>query len=225
VKLQVQMHFLITAGGTREYIDPVRFISNASSGRMGYALARAAQKAGHKVTLISASDLQPPVGMEFVGVDSAAEMFKAVKSYFDKCDCLIMAAAVSDYTPIRPAKSKIKGSRRSLTVKLKPTADILKWAGEHKEVKSKKAKGKRKIVIGFALEDKKLRERAEKKLKEKNLDMIIANAPAAICAERSTVQIKMPDSGWSKLEKASKTIIARRIIVEVERTANKRSGR
>jgi len=93
------MHFLITAGGTREYIDPVRFISNASSGRMGYALARAAQKAGHRVTLISASDLQPPVGVEFVGVDSAAEMFKAVKKFFAKCDCLIMAAAVADYTP------------------------------------------------------------------------------------------------------------------------------
>ncbi|MHC4791259.1 MAG: phosphopantothenoylcysteine decarboxylase, partial [Planctomycetota bacterium] len=88
------MHFLITVGGTREYIDPVRFITNASSGRMGYALSRAADKAGHKVTLISASDLQPPVGVEFVGVSSAAEMFSAVKKYFSKCDCLIMAAAV-----------------------------------------------------------------------------------------------------------------------------------
>jgi len=211
------MRFLITAGGTREYIDPVRFISNASSGRMGYALARAAQEAGHEVTLISASDLQSAVGVEFVGVDSAAEMFKAVKSFFDKCDCLIMAAAVSDYTPVRPAKSKIKKSGKSLTIKVKPTADILKWAGEHKK--------RNQIVIGFALEDKKLRERAEKKLKEKNVDMIIANTPSAIGAERPTVQIKMPDSGWSKIKKASKSTIARRIIMKVERTATKRSGR
>jgi len=210
------MRFLITAGGTREYIDPVRFISNASSGQMGYALARAAQEAGHKVTLISASDLQPAVGVEFVGVDSAAEMFKAVKSFFDKCDCLIMAAAVSDYTPVRPAKSKIKRSGKSLTLKLKPTADILKWAGRHK---------KNQIVVGFALEDKKLRERAEKKLKEKNVDMIIANTPSAIGAEKSTVQIKDPDSGWSNIKKASKSTIARRIIMKVERTATKRSGR
>jgi len=178
------MHLLITAGGTREYIDPVRFISNASSGKMGYALTGAAQKAGHKVTLISASDLQPAVGVEFVGVDSAAEMFKAVKKFFPKCDCLIMAAAVSDYAPVKHSKAKIKRSGKSLTLKLKPTADILKWAGEQKKVKSKKGKGKRgkrQIVVGFALEDKKLRERAEKKLQEKNLDMIIANTPSARC--------------------------------------------
>ena len=199
-----KMHFLITAGGTREYIDPVRFISNASSGKMGYALARAAQEAGHKVTLISASDLQPAVGVEFVGVDSAAEMFKAVKSFFAKCDCLIMAAAVSDYTPVRSAKSKIKRSGKPLTLKLKPTADILKWAGEHKK--------KNQIVIGFALEDKNLRERAEKKLREKNLDMIIANTIAAIAAEKSTVHIKIRGADWTKIENASKTTIARRVI-------------
>jgi len=202
------LRFLITAGGTREYIDPVRFISNASSGRMGLVLAGAALNAGHKVTLISASDLQPPVGVEFVGVDSAAQMFKAVKNFFGKCDCLIMAAAVSDYTPASPAKVKIK-SGKSLTIKLKPTVDILKWAGQHKK--------KGQIVVGFALEDKNLRANAEKKLKEKNLDMIIANTPAAIGAERCTVQIKASDSFWSKIENATKTAIAKRIIAEVEK--------
>ena len=209
------MHFLITAGGTREYIDPVRFISNASSGKMGYALVCVAQEAGHKVTLISASDLQPPVGVEFVGVDSAAEMFKAVKKFFAKCDCLIMAAAVSDYTPVKHSKAKIKRSGKSLTLKLKATADILKWAGEQKKVKSKKGKGKkgkRQIVVGFALEDKNLRERAERKLQEKKLDMIIANSVAAIGAERSTVQIKMRGAGWVKMESASKATIAKRIV-------------
>ena len=103
------MHFLITAGGTREYIDPVRFISNASSGRMGYALARAALKAGHKVTLITApTALKPPAGARVVRVQTAAEMFRAVKEHFPACDCLIMAAAVSDYTPARPSKTKLK---------------------------------------------------------------------------------------------------------------------
>jgi phosphopantothenoylcysteine decarboxylase/phosphopantothenate--cysteine ligase len=201
------MHFLITAGGTREYIDPVRFISNASSGKMGYALAGAAQEASHKVTLISASDLQPAVGVEFVGVDSAAEMFKAVKNFFDKCDCLIMAAAVSDYTPVKHSKAKIKRSGKSLTLKLKPTADILKWAGRHK---------KNQIVVGFALEDRKLRERAERKLQEKNLDMIIANTPSAIAAEESTVQIKTRGGGWTKIEYASKTAIAKKVISLIE---------
>jgi len=210
------MHFLITAGGTREYIDAVRFISNASSGKMGYALARAAEEAGHKVTLISASALQPPIGVEFVGVDSAEEMFAAVKKHFAKCDCLIMAAAVADYTLVCPAKTKIKRGNKALAIKLKPTADILKWAGKHEKVKSKKAKSKRQIIVGFALEDKAIRTRAERKLKEKNLDMIIANTPAAIGAEKSTVQIKMPDSKWLKLARATKTTIAQKIITLVE---------
>ncbi|MBA7616132.1 Coenzyme A biosynthesis bifunctional protein CoaBC [subsurface metagenome] len=210
------MHFLITAGGTREYIDPIRFISNASSGKMGYALAHAAEEAGHKVTLISASDLQPPIGVEFVGVDSAEEMFAAVKKHFNKCDCLIMAAAVSDYTPVRPAKTKIKKTGKFLAIKLKPTTDILKWAGKHKKVKSKKAKDKRQIIVGFALEERDVKGRAEKKLKEKNLDMIIANTPAAIGAEKSTVQTKMPDSKWLKLGRATKTTLAKKIITLVE---------
>jgi len=207
------MHFLITAGGTREYIDPVRFISNASSGRMGYALAAAAIDAGHGVTLISTSDLQPPVGVEFVGVDSAFEMFAAVKKFFAKCDCLIMAAAVADYTPARPVETKIKRTSRPVSIRLKPTPDILKWVGEHK-VKSKKAKGK--IVVGFALEDSNLRQNAERKLKEKNLDMIIANTPAAIGSDETGVQIKTPDHKWLRLPRADKTTIAKKVISLIE---------
>ena len=198
------MHFLITAGGTREYIDPIRFISNASSGKMGYALALAAIKAGHKVTLISASDLQPPVGVDFVGVDSAAEMFAAVKRSFAKCDCLIMAAAVADYTPAKPARTKIKKTNKILTLKLKPTVDILDWARKHKR--------KNQIVVGFALEDKAIRTSAEKKLKGKNLDMIIANTVAAIGSDRVSVQIKTPDRKWLKLPHTTKTKIAKKIV-------------
>ena len=198
------MHFLITAGGTREYIDPVRFISNASSGKMGYALALAATKAGHKVTLISTSDSQPPVGADFVGVDSASEMFTAVRRFFAKCDCLIMAAAVADYTPIKKSKTKIKKSSKNLIIKLKPTTDILKWAGKHKR--------RNQIVVGFALEDKTLRRNAEKKLKDKNLDMIIANTVAAIGSDMVSVQIKTPGRKWLKLPHTTKTKVAGKII-------------
>lgn len=203
------MRILITAGGTREYIDPVRFISNASSGRMGYALARAARRAGHKVTLITApTGRRPPDGIKLVEVETAAHMFEAVKKHFKKFDCLIMAAAVADYTPSRPAKMKIKKSGKSLTLKLKPTADILKWAGKHKK--------KNQIIVGFALEDKDIRSRAEKKLKEKNLEMIIANTTAAIGEVKSTVQIKTPKGQWLKLPKTTKNSIAGRIIREIE---------
>jgi len=203
------MRILITAGGTREYIDPVRFISNASSGRMGFALARAALIAGHEVMLIIAPTAQrPPVAAKLVNVETAARMFETVKKHFSRCDCLIMAAAVADYTPARPAKTKIRKTAESLTVKLKPTTDILKWAGKHKK--------KNQIVIGFALEDKNLRARAERKLNEKNLDMIVANTSAAIGAEKSSVQIKMPGSEWLKLPKASKAVIAGKIVSMAE---------
>ncbi len=212
------MHIIITAGGTREYIDPVRFISNASSGKMGCALARAALKAGHKVTLITAPTTQrPPDAAKVVKVETAIQMFEAVKKHFDRCDCLIMAAAVADYTPIRPAKTKLKKSDQLLTIKLKPTPDILKWAGKQREVKSKKGKCKRRVVVGFALEDKAVRPRAEKKLLDKNLDMIVANSPAAIGADKSDVQIKTPDSSWVKLENATKAATAKKIIAQAEK--------
>jgi len=212
------MRILITAGGTREYIDPVRFISNASSGRMGYALARAAFKAGHKVTLITAPTNQsPPSDVKLVEVETAVQMFEAVKKRFEKCDCLIMAAAVADYTPARPAKTKIKKSNKPLTLKLKPTTDILKWAGKHKS--------KNQVIVGFALEDKVVRARAEKKLREKNLDMIIANTSAAIGSDKSTIQIKISGCKWLQLPKASKTRIAPKIIHLVENVSAKNDVR
>jgi len=198
------MRFLITAGGTREYIDPVRFISNASSGKMGYALTLAAQKADHKVTLISASDLQPPVGVEFVGVDSAKEMFESVKEFFAKCDCLIMAAAVADYTPQRKSLSKLKKKSGPLTLKLQPTADILSWAGHHKNPSQ--------IVIGFCLETENLKANAEIKLKQKNLDMIIANVPEAIGSDKSTVWLKTVNEKWVELKNTAKDTLAAKVI-------------
>lgn len=205
-----KLHFLITAGGTREYIDPVRFISNASSGKMGYALAQAAIKAGHKVTLVTAPTfLTPPKGAKVVSVETSGEMFKAVKTNFVKCDCLIMAAAVSDYTPEKISKTKIKKNDSDLIIKLKPTVDILKWAGKNKK--------KSQFIAGFALEDKNLRKNAEEKLKSKNLDMIIANKPCAITADRSAIEIKQPGKKWGKLLKADKSKTAVHIIKMIEK--------
>jgi phosphopantothenoylcysteine synthetase/decarboxylase len=209
------MNFLITAGGTREYIDPVRFISNASSGKMGHALAQAAINAGHKVTLITTiqnSEFRTQNSkIKVVNVETAEEMFIAVKRFFPKCDCLIMAAAVSDYTPAKRAKNKIRKSNKPLAIKLKPTIDILKWAGgENKKLRIKNKEAK--IVVGFALEDGAVRKSAEEKLKDKNLDMIIANKPAAIGADDVAVHIKTANGRWVRMPIARKTVVAARII-------------
>jgi phosphopantothenoylcysteine decarboxylase/phosphopantothenate--cysteine ligase len=202
------VRFLITAGGTREYIDPVRFISNASSGKVGCSLARAALRRGHKVTLITCpTALSPPKGVKVINVETSGQMFQAVKKSFPRCDCLIMAAAVSDYTPERTSAIKLKKGKAAMTIKLKPTKDILAWAGKNK---------KHQTVIGFALEDKALRANAEKKLRDKNLDMIIANSTSAIGADTSTVHIKTPDSKWTKITKATKAAIAAKIIRQAE---------
>jgi phosphopantothenoylcysteine decarboxylase/phosphopantothenate--cysteine ligase len=202
------VRFLITAGGTREYIDPVRFISNASSARMGYSLARAALRRGHKVTLITCpAALSPPKGTKVIHVETSGRMFEAVKKNFARCDCLIMAAAVSDYTPERTSAAKIKKAKGPMTIRLKPTKDILTWAGKNK---------KHQVVVGFALEDKSVRTNAEKKLRKKNLDMIVANTPSAIGAEISSVHIKTPDTAWTKISKVAKTTIAAKIIRQAE---------
>jgi phosphopantothenoylcysteine decarboxylase/phosphopantothenate--cysteine ligase len=202
------MRFLITAGGTREYIDPVRFISNASSGKTGFALALAALKAGHEVTLISAANLPAPAKVRTAYVNTANEMFTAVKKLFPNCDCLIMAAAVADYTPVKPSKTKIKKTNKPLTIKLKPTADILKWAAAHRK--------KHQKTIGFALEDKNIKVNAEKKLTDKNLDMIIANTPVAIGSQKTSVQIKTPSGKWIAISRIDKNRLAKKIISLLE---------
>ena len=203
------MKFLITAGGTREKIDPVRFISNASSGKMGYALARAAKRAGHQVVLITAANgLKAIEGVREVEVESAGEMFEAVKTEFGECDCLLMAAAVSDYTPSLPAKNKIKKSDEPMVIFLKATQDILKWAGQHKRAGQ--------LVVGFALEDEDVRGRAQGKLESKKLDMIVANTPAAIGAEKSCIEIKTPAGQWRTFPTASKDVNSRKIIKAIE---------
>ena len=139
-----------------------------------------------------------------VDVVTSGQMFKAVKAAFAQCDCLIMAAAVSDYKPATSSATKIKKDQAEMMLKLKPTKDILNWAGQHKK--------KDQILVGFALEDKNVLKNAEKKLKDKHLDMIIVNEPAAIGADKSTLHVKTSTEAWITYENISKLISANRIL-------------
>lgn len=159
---------LVTAGATRERIDPVRFISNHSSGKMGYAIARAAMLRGAEVTVISAhTDVAPPMFVKVVKAESAEDMFNAVKENMDSADIIIKAAAVADYTPITVAESKIKKSDGDMNIALKRTTDILKYIGENK---------KNQIVCGFSMETDNVLENSRRKLETKKCDMICANS-------------------------------------------------
>ena len=159
---------LVTAGPTREEIDPVRYITNHSSGKMGYALAEAAHELGAETTLISGPvNLTPPAGVNFIAVETTAELHRAVKQEFKKTDCLIMAAAPSDFTPLAKAKEKIKKDKNNIRLTLTDTPDILKDINRLKK--------KNQLLVGFALETENALSNARKKLKEKNLDMIVMN--------------------------------------------------
>ena len=158
---------LITAGPNREPLDPVRYISNRSSGKMGYALARAALRRGAQVTLISGpTGLQPPAGARLIPVNTAAEMRQAVLEEFPKVTTVLMAAAVADYTPDRCEAQKIKRGDQPIHMRLNPNPDILRELG---------AKKNGQVLVGFAAETEDLIANAEKKLRRKNLDLIVAN--------------------------------------------------
>lgn len=160
------MRILITAGPTREPIDPIRFISNWSTGVMGFSLAREAKRQGHRLILISGpTNLKPPRGVRIIKVITAQEMLKAVKKHFNWCDALIMAAAVSDFRPKKISKLKIK-KRKKIKFSLEQNQDILNWCARRK---------KDKILIGFALETENLIKNAFKKLKDKKLNFIVGN--------------------------------------------------
>ena len=159
-----QRRIVVTAGGTQEPIDPVRYISNRSSGKMGYALAEAARDRGAKVTLITAPTLlSHPVGVEVIHVGTAQEMYQAVKGNISQIDALIMAAAVADYRPAKAVGEKIKKREAGLTLELELTEDILgSVKGDF-------------VKVGFAAESSNLEENARQKLREKKLDLIVAN--------------------------------------------------
>ena len=158
---------IVTAGPSREPLDPIRYISNRSSGKMGYALARAAARRGAEVVLISGpTALAPPPGVKVTAVNTAAEMRRAILEEYAACTAVIMAAAVADYHPAEFSADKIKRGKGPLDVRLEPNPDILKELGRRKDGK---------LLIGFAAETGNLDANAEKKLREKNLDMIVAN--------------------------------------------------
>lgn len=159
---------LVTAGPTQEKLDPVRYISNHSSGRMGYAIARQAAMRGADVTLVSGkTELRPPMGVRFVPVVSAADMAQAVKEAAPEQDIIIKAAAVADYRPANVAQEKVKKKDGELSIALERTEDILAWLGEHRR--------EDQFLCGFSMETEHLLENSRAKLEKKKIDMIVAN--------------------------------------------------
>ena len=166
-KDMIGQKIIVTAGATREHIDPVRFISNPSSGKMGYALAREARMRGGEVILISGkTGLRPPSGVRLINVESSSDMYEAVMDHIKWSTVVIKAAAVGDYTPVNRQNGKIKKDSAKRTIELKRTRDILKEIGGKKNGR---------IIIGFAAESEDLIKHAKDKLKAKKADMIVAN--------------------------------------------------
>ncbi len=160
---------LVTAGATRENIDPVRFITNRSTGKMGFAIAKAAMLRGADVTVVAAhTDVQPPMFVDVIPVETARDMFNAVKERFKDFDFIIKAAAVADYTPLTTADSKIKKSEGDMSIPLRRTEDILRYIGQNKR--------NGQIVCGFSMETDNVIENSRRKLSSKNADMICANS-------------------------------------------------
>jgi len=200
--------FLITAGPTHEYLDPVRFISNASSGKMGYILAEVAQRRGAKVILISGpTNIAPPEGVKTIFIESALDMEKEVVKHFPRSDVVIASAAVSDYRPEKREKDKIKSNLKRKSINLIRNPDILGQLGKQKGSK---------FLIGFALETRDLERNAREKLKGKNLDMIIANAPQVMSRDEATVKIFIKSEKKIFLRKMKKERIAEKILSEVK---------
>jgi len=166
VKRKNRLNILVSAGPTREPIDPVRFISNYSTGLLGYEVAREAKKRGHRVILISGpTPLAKPKGISLIDVHTARQMNKALQKKFSWCDCLIMTAAVCDFRVRKTAAAKIKRSKKGLILNLAQNPDLLRGFGRKKG---------RKTLVGCSLETEALRANAQAKLRAKNLDLIVA---------------------------------------------------
>ena len=219
---------LVTAGPTREDIDPVRFLSNRSSGKMGYAVARAAARRGAKVVLVTGpTALETPGGVERIDVRSAEDMLRAVQARFPECTLAVFAAAVADYRAVEPSESKIKRTQDALTLRLEPNPDILATVAREK--------GDR-LVVGFAAETDNVAENARKKLAQKNADVMVANDVTAEGAgfdvDTNMVTLLSCDGRDLALPRLTKAEVAERILDEVlrlrgvlrSRPASKRGG-
>ncbi len=198
---------LVSAGPTREYFDPVRFISNPSSGKMGYALAEAARDRGAKVILVSGpTSLRQPWGVETVRVERAEEMHQAITSRYQEVDAVVMAAAVADWRPAETASEKSAKKKGPQTVELLPTPDILAELGRRK---------KSQVLVGFAMETVDGLERAREKLRRKNLDFICLNFPtrtgSAFGGDSNEVEIIFPSGATISSGRVSKRAVADKI--------------
>ncbi|MBR6711742.1 MAG: bifunctional phosphopantothenoylcysteine decarboxylase/phosphopantothenate--cysteine ligase CoaBC [Selenomonadaceae bacterium] len=206
---------LVTAGGTIEAIDPVRYIGNRSSGRMGYEIAKSAMNSGAEVVLVSGkSEVEPPDGLKaFIKVESALQMRDEVLKHFETVDCVIMSAAVADYRVKNPSAQKIKKSDEILTLELVKNPDILRELGTLK---------KSQVLVGFAAETQNILEYANKKLAEKNLDFIVANDVTAEGAgfgvSTNIASIIWRNGTVESFSKMSKADLAEKIIERVEKT-------
>ena len=212
------LNVLVTAGPTQEPLDPVRFLTNHSTGKMGYALAETARDLGAHVTLVSGPvALEKPYGVDTVAVTTAQDMFDAVRSRFDNADITVMAAAVGDFRPVEQARDKIKkNGRSSIELELTSNPDILAWAGEHKRPDQ--------TLCGFAMETRDLEANAAKKLNGKHCDMLVANnlrtPGAGFAADTNVVTVLTPGETadrpsierWSKM---GKDALAKRILVKL----------
>lgn len=200
----MSLRFLITTGPTREYLDAVRFVSNPSSGRMGFATARAAVAAGHAATVIAGpTHLPPPEGAEAVHVVSTQDMLEACMARLDGSDVLVAAAAPCDFRPAERFSGKLKKGAASLALNLEPTPDIL--------LEASRSKGNR-VLIGFALEAQDPRVNALGKLRRKNLDAIVLNDPSAFGADKSSATIFRADGTEETLEGVSKEELGKRLV-------------
>jgi len=211
---------LVTAGPTREPLDPVRYLSNRSSGKMGYSIARAARERGACVTLVSGpTALTPPPGVAFAPVETAQEMYEAVLERFPTQDVVIAAAAVADFAPARVAPEKIKKATSSGMIELKETPDILKTLGERKQ---------RQILVGFAAETENLVESAQAKLRAKRLDLVVANDVtqdgAGFETDTNIVTLVSPEE-TAALPQMSKHEVAHRILDRVAKILKESGGR
>jgi phosphopantothenoylcysteine decarboxylase/phosphopantothenate--cysteine ligase len=196
---------MVTAGPTHESIDPVRFIGNPSTGKMGIAIANTFARRGARVTLILGPvSTQVPAGMEVIRVQSAAEMYDAAAKSFPQSDIAVLAAAVSDYTPAHPSKVKIKKDDGPANLELKRTTDIAQTLGKHKR--------NDQVMIGFALETDHAEEHAQEKLKKKNFDFIVLNTledtGAGFGHDTNKVKFIFPGNEIRAFELKSKTAVA-----------------
>jgi phosphopantothenoylcysteine decarboxylase/phosphopantothenate--cysteine ligase len=211
------VNVLVTAGPTREPLDAVRFLSNASSGKMGFACARAAARAGHRVTLVSGPVALPdPPGVRTVRVETAEEMRRAVLRACATADAVLMTAAVGDYRPAERFAGKLKKGAAALTLRLVRTPDILRELGARKG---------RRVLVGFALEEQDAVHQALLKYKRKNLDLVVLNSPRTFGADRMDCDVYREGKVVRSFRRARKGAVARWLVRATEALGSARRSR